>query len=78
MERMSSVIEVSIEGGIPMPDDREDIGWPHMKMEVGQSFFISQRSLQSVCNANYRYSKKTGMRFTARKVGNGVRVWRTL
>ena len=71
---MSSLV---IEVGVPIPADKDVVGWPHAEMEVGQSFFIAGRGLQSVCNANQRFQKRLGWRFTARKVEGGIRVWRT-
>lgn len=69
--------ELVIEVGVPIPEDKAVVGWPHAEMEVGQSFFVAGRGLQSVCNANQRFQKRLGWRFTARKVEGGVRVWRT-
>ena len=66
-----------VEDNIPVPEDREIVGWPHKQLAVGQSFFVAGKSLSNVCNANQRYQKKLGWRFTARKVEGGVRVWRT-
>jgi hypothetical protein len=46
-------------------------------MDIGDSFFIDDAKINIVCNNNYRVGKMTGMKFTARREGNGVRVWRT-
>lgn len=69
--------ELVIEVGVPIPEDKAAIGWPHAQMEVGQSFFVVGKGLQTVCNANQRFQKRLGWKFTARKVEGGVRVWRT-
>lgn len=60
------------------PFNTNRVGWPHESMEVGQSFLIKGKSMVSVCNANQRYKKKLGWRFTARRQDEGeIRVWRT-
>jgi hypothetical protein len=64
-----------IESGISPPDIVR-IGWPHKTMRVGQSFFVEGRSMVAVCNANNRYKRKLGWKFTARKQDGGIRVWR--
>lgn len=64
-----------IEAGIKPPTNIR-VGWPHKSMKVGQSFFIENRTMVAVCNANNRYKKKLGWRFTARKQEGGIRVWR--
>lgn len=52
--------------------------WPHADMAVGQSFWISceERTYGTVLNANARYGKRLGFKFTARRENGGVRVWR--
>ena len=66
---------IKLEDGVPAPK-RVSIGWPHGEMEVGQSFLVTDRTLMAVCNANWRYGKKLNMKFTAKKVEGGIRVWR--
>ena len=68
--------DVVIEVGVPLPE-KGLVGWPHGDMEVGQSFFVEGKTLSNVCNANHRFHKKLGWKFTARKVDGGIRVWRT-
>jgi hypothetical protein len=46
-------------------------------MEISDSFFVEDTSLQVICNSNYRMGKQLGMKFIARKENDGVRVWRT-
>lgn len=64
-----------IENDVPMPA-KVLIGWPHESMAVGQSFFVANRTMVNVSNANQRFRKKIGWKFTARKVDGGIRVWR--
>jgi len=68
---------ITVETDIPIPPEKEVVGWPHATMEVGQSFFIASRTMVSVCNANQRYKKRLGWEFTSRKVEGGIRTWRT-
>lgn len=44
---------------------------------MNDSFVVQGVKLQSVCNSNYRASKRLGRKFVARVDGEGVRVWRT-
>jgi hypothetical protein len=65
---------IVVEKGVPLPVTR--VKYPYETMEVDDSFIVYGKSLQVVCNANYRIGKKLGMRFVARKCGDGIRVWR--
>lgn len=72
---------LAVVSGIAVPPDlkrREPSIWPHADMAVGQSFWISDqdRSYGTVLNANTRYGKRLGFKFTARREDGGVRVWR--
>lgn len=79
---------MEIEHGIPLP--RENRGrtakYPFLAMKTGDSIFIAQddagddltkRRMNLVMNAN-GMAKRNGMKmkFTARVVDGGVRVWR--
>ena len=67
---------IEVVSDVPVPV-RVRVGWPHRDMQVGQSFFVNSKTMVAVCNANQRYGKKLGMKFTAKKVDGGIRVWRT-
>ena len=67
---------LEIEKGSVLPKPRMVYAYPHEEMEVGDSFVVRAVSLQVVCNANYRTGKKLGRKFVARKIEDGVRVWR--
>ena len=69
-------MSIAIEKNIPIPSDRKRNSYPYKQMDVGESFFVPDIRIQVVCNNNYRANKITGMKFTARREGNGVRVWR--
>jgi hypothetical protein len=69
------ISNVEVESGVPLPVERRR--YPYAEMQVGDSFVVREVSLQVVCNANYRTGKKLGRKFVARKVEDGVRVWRT-
>lgn len=64
--------EIKIEKDIPIPKNRRKQKYPWHDMEVGDSFLI-QRNTLSMGAVNDRYSPK---KFIARKVENGVRIWR--
>jgi len=70
---------MKIEKNVPMPQPKNVEVYPYKEMDVGDSFMVKGESkylLATVCNRNGKYGKKLGMRFTAKKMGNGVRVWR--
>lgn len=68
---------LTVEKNIPIPLEKKRNAYPYKKMDIGESFFVGDTKMQIVCNANYRASKSTGMKFIARREGDGVRVWRT-
>ena len=67
-------IKVDLEKNIPLPRPRQK--YPYRDMNVGDSFFVENASMQNICNQNYRTGKKFNMSFIARAEGNGIRVWR--
>lgn len=69
--------KLTIDKHIELPKVRRRSIYPYGDMDIGDSFYIPEVNMQVVCNNNYRVNKKTGMKFIARKEGDGVRVWRT-
>ncbi len=75
-------MEFKIEKGIPIPLNwRGRVGsnmYPYMLMEVGDSFFIPSVDGKKVhISGAYKvWAKKSGFRFSSRRVDNGIRVWR--
>ena len=69
-------MSIAIENNIPLPQERKRNTYPYRSMDIGDSFFIDNIAMNIVCNNNYQTAKRTGMKFTARREGNGVRVWR--
>lgn len=67
---------IQVENNVPIPKGRTTNIYPYKAMDVGDSFFIDDTDMQVVLNANWRASKRLNMKFTARKEGAGVRVWR--
>jgi len=67
---------IKIDKEIPPPQRKKRNTYPYRKMDVGESFFVGDVNISLMCNNNYRISRATGMRFIARREGNGVRVWR--
>ncbi|NBU71317.1 MAG: hypothetical protein EBS53_07700 [Bacteroidetes bacterium] len=66
-----------IDKNVPIPAPSKAARFPYEALDVNDSFKVTGVSLQSVCNSNYRMSKKTGKKFIARAEDGGVRVWRT-
>ena len=52
--------------------------YPYRDMDVGDSFFIPNGKLPTVNAANHRAFKRFGMKFSARTMDGGIRVWRVL
>lgn len=69
------MINLVVEKSVPVPAGKKR--YPYKEMDIGDSFLVDGGKIQTVCNANYRASKRLGMTFMARKEGEGVRVWRT-
>lgn len=67
---------IQIERGIGMPKPRVVFAYPYEEMEVGDSFVVPADARAKVLNANYRASKRLGMRFQAKTEGDVIRVWR--
>lgn len=74
-----------IEKGIPIPKQGtyrvpllKAAPYPFKNMEVGDSFFVGDGTHRNV-NQSIRYwqGKLKGRRFTQRRFGHGIRVWRT-
>ena len=69
---------VMIDKGIAIPEIKRKnrTSYPYDAMDVGDSFFAPGTKITVMCNLQYRIGKRTGRKFTARREGNGVRVWR--
>ena len=66
----------TLERGLDIPERKTGPKYPYDQLELGDSFYLEGGDLSKLCNANYREWRRTGKKFTARKVENGVRVWR--
>ena len=66
-----------VEKNRELPKIRVRNSYSYKVMEISDSFFVEDTSLQVICNSNYRMGKQLGMKFIARKENDGVRVWRT-
>ena len=63
-----------IETGVPMPPPQKGAGWSFFAtMNVGDSI-LAQRYASA--DAAYRYGKRSGKKFVARKTADGQRIWR--
>lgn len=70
-----------IHKGVPIPHDAYRNKYPFPEMKVGDSIFIptkgESREARSGRNAASSFSKHhKGVRFTARLVKDGLRIWR--
>lgn len=69
---------IKIEHGVEIPSARVVYAYPYGDMDVGDSFCVPVEARQKVLNANWKASKRLGMRFRAKTEGEVVRVWRVL
>ena len=71
-----------IEDDVPLPPIQatRERKYRFAEMRIGQSFFVPNAKRSSLSNGMNFWSKKTGFKFTARKLTEdgvaGVRVWR--
>ena len=68
--------DLVVEDKVSLPKPRVVYAYPYEEMNVGDSFAVPVEARQKVLNANYRASKRLGLRFTSRTEGDVVRVWR--
>ncbi len=74
--------EIKVESGIPMPPPRvAPRAWkyPWHEMAAGDSFFISgadKRDIERARQAAWHTGNRYGFKFTTRREGDGIRVWR--
>ena len=76
--------EFKIEKYTPLPDKRRSAArYPWYLMEVGDSIYIAReepttirKHQRAVVCIFCGYSNRHGMKFTSRREGDGVRVWR--
>ena len=71
MEQMYEITK-----SVPLPQPIKRHNYPYEQLQVGESFWVTGISMQSLCNANRRQSKRLARKFICRKEGEGVRVWR--
>ena len=71
---MEQMYEISKD--VPLPEPIKRHNYPYEDLQVGESFWVSGISMQSLCNSNRRKSKLLDRKFVCRKEGDGVRVWR--
>ena len=66
-----------IEKNIPIPEQTRKKKYPFKDMEVGDSIFVEKEMISRVYSAARTYGSRKGLYFSARKEGNGYRIWRT-
>ena len=74
---------MKIEKGIPIPPPYKPKNlnntrpkYPFRHMEVGDSFFVPRLEAQRARSAASQQSSRSRRKFTTRKEGDGLRVWR--
>ena len=67
---------ITVDRNVPLPPKKKDCPvWPFKTMAVGDSF-VSPKSARATTAAACYYSKKHGLKFTVRTVGEVVKCWR--
>jgi hypothetical protein len=66
-----------IDHNVPIPPARKgpEVKFPFALLGIGDSFFVPGER-NNVSNAAHQYAKRHGVKFTVRKQGDGIRVWR--
>ena len=71
---------VTVEKNIDMPVMRVTASkYPYDEMEVGDSFMVTSERISMIntmCGVNKKKGEELGMKFIAKRVEGGVRVWR--
>jgi len=72
--------EVMVEKNVDMPVMRVTASkYPYDEMEVGDSFMVTSERISMIntmCGVNKKKGVELGMKFIAKRVEGGVRVWR--
>jgi hypothetical protein len=71
---MEQMYEISKD--VPMPAPLKRHNYPYEQLQVGESFWVGEHTVQKISNLNNRKSKQLGRRFICRKEDEGYRVWR--
>ena len=68
---------IEIETGLPLPSPKRGFPskYPWDKLEVGQSFFVSDPSRHFPSTISVE-GRKRGRKFSQRAMDGGIRVWR--
>lgn len=68
---------IKIDTGIPLPDPKTGGSkYPWKDMDIGHSFFVPEQVTATFKTQITNAQKRTGFRFTSRRVEGGIRVWR--
>lgn len=68
---------MEIENGVPLPRHKGGFyKYPWHLMEIGDSFLVDDRSIQTMASVANRASARLGFKFSCRSTDEGVRVWR--
>lgn len=73
----TSPLGIQIDSDVPLPRSRGTRStYPWAELEVGESFFIPDKKLNSTSGSASYFEIKTGFKYTRRSENGGVRVWR--
>lgn len=68
---------MEIEGGIPVSEHRGGFyKYPWQEMQVGDSFLVADKTIQSMSSVANRAAARFGFKFSCRSTDEGVRIWR--
>ena len=72
--------EVMVEKNVDMPVMRVTASkYPYAAMGIGDSFMVTSERISMIntmCGVNKKKGEELGMKFIAKRVEGGVRVWR--
>ena len=77
MKMPAELTSFKVEKGVPFPEVMSGSKYPFARMEVGDSFSVSEDDLKRITSVRTSAQKKTGFTFSVRKFGSAYRCWRT-
>lgn len=77
---MAEVTEIKIDNNIPIPLVRGKSKYPFAKLEIGESFFVPEKSTNFLGAIRAKFARILSRKFIIRSVTEngvkGIRVWR--
>ena len=65
-----------VQANVPLPKRTKSSKYPWAQMDVFDSFLVPDGNIKSLRTTAYAAGKRMGMKFTASRDGDGVRIWR--